>query len=131
MEVLVAGFNFFILMNRIYEPRWGELIAHQIGMTSRIISIFIFAHFLLRRVKNWESIDLVHIGFLWLTLTLIFEWIGSLAIGRSVEDILIGWNIFKGYMWPYVLVTYFTSNIFVGFLIGKKNDKRKDEVSTI
>jgi hypothetical protein len=30
MEILVSGFNFFVLMNLVYEPRWRALVAHQI-----------------------------------------------------------------------------------------------------
>ena len=81
MEILVSGFNFFILMNLIYEPRWGALVAHQIGMSTRIVYIFVFAYLFLRRpVKDYETKDLVHVGILWLALTLLFEWVGSLAM---------------------------------------------------
>jgi len=117
MEILVSGFNFFVLMNLVYEPRWGVLVAHQIGMTTRIIYIFIFAYFLLYYFELYETKDLVHVGILWLGLTLLFEWGGSLAIGRSVDEILIGWNIFAGYMWPYVLLTYLSSNLIIGTLL--------------
>ena len=120
MEILVAGFNFFVLMKRVYEPRWGELTAHQIGMTTRIITICVFAYFLLRQVKVWTTIDLFQVGVLWLTLTLVFEWVGSFAMGRSIEDILVGWNVFNGYMWPYVLFTYLFSNLIIGYLIRKR-----------
>lgn len=124
MEILVSGFNFFVLMNLIYELRWGQLVAHQIGMSTRIVYIFIFAYFLLRFVKEYVTEDLIHVGLLWLGLTLIFEWVGSLALGRPVEEILIGWNIFVGYMWPYVLLTYLLSNLIVGIALrpGKKRE---------
>ncbi|MFB0504727.1 MAG: nitroreductase/quinone reductase family protein [Candidatus Bathyarchaeia archaeon] len=122
MEILVSGFNFFVLMNLIYEPKWGSLAAHQIGMSTRIVYIFVFAYFLLRYVKEYETKDLIHVGTLWLGLTLMFEWVGSFAIGRPVGEILIGWNIFAGYMWPYVLLTYLLSNLIVGTIFhpGKK-----------
>ena len=122
MEILVSGFNFFVLMNLVYEPRWGAVVAHQIGMSSRVVYISIFAYLLLRYVKKYETKDLIHVGFLWLGLTLIFEWGGSLAIGRPVEEILIWWNIFTGYMWPYVLLTYLLSPLIVGTILhpGKK-----------
>jgi len=113
MEILVSGFNFFVLMNLVYAPMWGVLVAHQIGMSTRIVYIFIFAYFLLRSVMQYETRDLIHVGILWLGLTLTFEWVGSLAIGRSVEEILVGWNVFAGYMWPYVLLTYLLSNLFL------------------
>ena len=77
MEVLVSGFNFFVLMNLIYEPRCGVLAAHQIGMITRIVYIFIFAYFLLLYVKEYETKDLLHVGILWLGLTLLFEWGGQ------------------------------------------------------
>ena len=117
VETLVSGFNFFILMNLVYVPRWGDVVSDQIGMSTRIVYIFIFAYFLLRTVKNYETKDLVQVGILWLGLELLFEWGGSLATGRPVQEILIGWNIFAGYMWPYVLATYLLSNLIVGTIL--------------
>lgn len=122
MEILVSGFNFFVLMNLVYEPRWGVLVAHQIGMSTRIVYISMFSYLLLRYVKDYETKDLIHVGILWLGLTLAFEWLGSFAMGRPVEEILVGWNIFAGYMWPYVLLTYLLSNLIIGAVLhpGKK-----------
>lgn len=123
MEILVSGFNFFVLMNLIYEPSWGPLLAHQIGMSTRIVYIFVFAYFLLRFVKEYDTSDLVHVGILWLVLTLLFEWAGSLVIGRPVEEILIGWNVFAGYMWPYVLLAYLLSNPIIGTIFRPEQGK--------
>ncbi len=122
MQILVAGFNFFVLMNLVYEPLWGELLAHQIGMTTRIIINFVFAYFLLFYADEYDTNDLVLIGVLWLALTLIFEWGGSLLLGRPVEEILVGWNIFAGYLWPYVLLSYLLAPLIVGKLV--KFDKK-------
>ena len=91
--------------------------AHQIGMSTRIVYIFIFAYLLLRYVGTYTTVDLMHVGLLWLTLEEIFEWVGSLATGRSVAEILVGWNIFAGYMWPYVLLAYTFSNLIVGVVL--------------
>jgi hypothetical protein len=123
METLVSGFNFFVLMGLIYEPAWGTLVAHQVGMTTRIVYIFVFAYLLLRYAKDYVTLDLVYVGLLWVVLELLFEWGGSFLIGRPVEEILIGWNIFAGYMWPYVLLTYLLSNLIVGVVLhpGKEN----------
>lgn len=123
MEILVSGFNFFVLMNLIYEPSWGPLLAHQIGMSTRIVYIFVFAYFLLRFVEEYNTSDLVHVGILWLVLTLLFEWAGSLVIGRPVEEILIGWNVFAGYMWPYVLLAYLLSNPIIGTIFRPEQGK--------
>lgn len=117
MEILVSGFNYFVLMKLVYEPLWGSLVAHQIGMSSRIVYISVFAYLLLRYVKKYDSKDLIQVGILWLGLTLAFEWGGSFALGRPVQEILVGWNIFAGYMWPYVLLTYLLSNPIIGTVL--------------
>lgn len=125
MEILISGFNFFVLMNLIYEPRWGELVAHQIGMSTRILYIFILSYFLLRTVKQHRTKDLVHVGIMWLGLTLLFEWGGSFLMRRPVTELLIGWNIFAGYMWPYVLLTYLLSNLIINTILQPGNIKSR------
>jgi hypothetical protein len=130
IETLFSIFNFFVLMNLVYEPAWGELVAHQIGMSTRIVVIAILAYLLLRYVRDYETRDLVHVGLLWVGLELLFEWGGSLLVGRSVEEILIGWNIFAGYIWPYVLLTYLLSNLVIGvaFHPGKRTAGQSSEI---
>ena len=127
VETIVSGFNYFVFMNLVYEPRWGALVAHQIGMSTRIIYIFVFAHFLLKYVKKYDTKDLIFVGILWVTLEEIFEWGGSFLIRRPVSEILIGWNIPAGYMWPYVLLTYLLANLIVGLVFhpGKENNLEK------
>lgn len=117
VETLISGFNYFVLMNLVYEPRWGTLVAHQIGMSTRIVYIFVLTYFLLRYVKKYNTRDLILIGLIWLGLEEIFEWGGSLLIRRSVDEILIGWNIFDGYIWPYVMLTYLSANLIVGSIL--------------
>lgn len=117
IETLISGFNYFVLMNLIYEPRWGPLIAHQIGMSTRIIYIFILSYLLLRYIKQYSTWDLIFIGLVWLALEEIFEWAGSFTLGRSAAEILVGWNICAGYMWPYVMLTYLFSNLIIGLTL--------------
>ena len=90
VETLIACLNFFVLMNLLYEPRWGVLVAHQIGMSTRIVIIFPLAYFLLRYVKEYNTKDLIFIGLVWLGLEEIFEWGGSLLVRRSISEILVG-----------------------------------------
>ncbi len=131
VETLVSGF-FFVLMNLVYEPRWGAVAAAQVGMGTRIIYILIFAYLLLRYVKTYSTRDLIYAGILWLGLELLFEWGGSFAIGRPVSEILIGWNIFAGYIWPFVLLTYLISPVVVGLLFhpGQVRSYTRDKVLT-
>lgn len=123
LEIALSAINFFILINLVYEPRLGQLVAHQIGMSTRIIYIFVLAYFILRSVKQYYTKDLLVVGVFWMGAWLVFEWGGSLAVGRPVSEILVGWNIFKGYMWPYVLLSYLLSSLIVGTILGLKEKK--------
>jgi hypothetical protein len=118
IEIAVSGVNYFVLMNRVYAPRVGELRAHRIGMTTRIVYIFPFAYLLV----SWAHIDSVPeyllVGTYWLLMVLAFEWVGSFIMRRPVHEILEGWHIEKGYMWPYVLLAYFLSPLIVGLLLS-------------
>lgn len=51
-------------------------------------------------------------------LWLAFEWTGSLLTRRPVHEILEGWHIERGYMWPYVLLAYLFSPLIVGLLLS-------------
>jgi hypothetical protein len=41
---------------------------------------------------------------------------GLLIQRRPVDENLEGWQIWKGYMWPYVLAAYFLVNPVVGWV---------------
>ena len=58
----------------------------------------------------------VFVGLSWMGLWLVFEWAGSLLIHRPVHEILVGWHIEHGYLWPYVLLAYLLSPVLAGTL---------------
>lgn len=116
IELAVSAVNYFILMNKVYEPRYGRLRAHRIGMTTRILYIIIFAYALLYFAARYTTPQTLYAGAFWLVLILAFEWVGSFLMRRPVREILEGWHIERGYMWPYVLLTYLLSPLIVGLI---------------
>ncbi|MHA1983870.1 MAG: hypothetical protein ACW967_05915 [Candidatus Hodarchaeales archaeon] len=130
LDTILAMFNYFIFALMIYEPILGTLPAHRIAMATRIVIIFILSFILLRKVETYETKDLIQLGVYWVSLELILEWGGSLFIGRTVNDILIGWNILEGYIWILVLFAYLLGPYIVGkhlidVYIEKKSTKNK------
>lgn len=118
IELAVSAVNYFVLMNRVYAPRVGALRAHQIGMATRIVYIFPFAYCLVRFAHVDRVSEYLLAGTYWLLLILAFEWIGSLILRRPVHEILEGWHVENGYVWPYVLLAYVLSPLVVGLLLG-------------
>lgn len=117
LELAVTAVNYFFLMNKVYGPRYGKLKAHQIGMSTRIGYIFVFGYFILLFAKHYTALDTLAAGVFWLLLILAFEWIGSFILRRPTQQILEGWHIEKGFMWPYVLVTYLLAPLIVGLTL--------------
>jgi hypothetical protein len=117
LEIPVAAFNAFMLMDRVYEPRVGPLRAHQIAMVTRIVYLFVVAYLLVYFAHDYSAVSLIYAGLFWMGLMLAFEWGGSFLIRRPVHQILVGWHIERGYMWPYVLLTYLLSPLIVGWLL--------------
>ena len=87
-------------------------------MTTRIVYIFAFAYVLVRWARIDSAPQYLLAGTYWLLMVLAFEWIGSFIIRRPVHEILEGWHVEKGYMWPYVLAAYFFSPLIVGLLLA-------------
>jgi hypothetical protein len=116
IEIAVTAVNYFIFMNKVYEPRYGKLRAHQIGSTTRIVYILVFAYFLLYFARTYTTLQTLYAGAFWLLLILAFEWIGSFLTRRPVREILEGWHVERGFMWPYVLLTYLLSPLIIGLI---------------
>lgn len=115
-ELAVTAVNHFVLTKRMYEPRYGVLRAHQISMATRIGYIFIFAYAILYFARGYTTFETFYAGVFWLLLILAFEWVGSLILRRPVREILQGWHVERGFMWPYVLLTYLLSPLIAGLI---------------
>lgn len=117
VELPLAAVNAFVLMDRVYAPRVGAVQAHQIAMSTRIVIIVALAYVITRFARDHRPLTLLAAGTFWMTLWLGFEWGGSLLIGRPVEEILVGWHVEQGYLWPYVLLTYLLAPLVVGLTL--------------
>ncbi|GAA4488549.1 hypothetical protein GCM10023094_48590 [Rhodococcus olei] len=124
IEIPVAALSFFVLMDRVYAPRVGVLMAHQIAMSARIAYVLVFAYFIAYFARNYTPTRLLLAGAFWMGLWLVFEWGGSLLIGRPVHEILIGWHVERGYMWPYVLLTYLLAPLLAGWTLHPSRSHR-------
>jgi len=126
IEVPLAAVNAFVLMDRVYAPRVGPLTAHQIGMSTRIVIALVLAYVIAYFAKDYTPGSLLLAGAFWMMLWLAFEWGGSLLIGRPVKEILVGWQLEDGYMWPYVLLAYLLAPLLVGTALHPSRRPRRD-----
>lgn len=128
VEVPLAAVNAFVLMDRVYSPRLGALRAHQLGMSTRIALALAFAVVITSVARDRRLTSLLLAGAFWMTSWLVFEWAGSLLIGRPIREILVGWHVERGYMWPYVLITYLLAPLVVGTLLSRARRPRRTDL---
>jgi hypothetical protein len=96
----------------IIEPYIGTW-AHQVGAI--LVSLVIFAAILLflrnEKVKHPMG-DLISIGLIWVTFTVIFEtFLGVVIQQMSIQEVLRAYYFWNGELWIIVLITMILSPI--------------------
>lgn len=100
----------------VITPNLGSSIGHILSTISLIL-LLLFATFLFLRYlnSNFSKKELISIGFLWLVLTINFEFIfGHFVMGHSWEKLFADYNILNGKIWILVLFATFLAPIIVG-----------------
>jgi len=81
-------------------------------VNSLLFSTFLFLRYL---NSNFSKKELISIGFLWLLLTISFEFIfGHFVMGHTWEKLFADYNILNGKIWILVLFTTFLAPVIVG-----------------
>lgn len=88
-----------------YSNALGELRAHQV---STVTGIFLFGLYIWALTLLWKirsSAEAIAIGFIWLTLTIAFEFLfGHYVMKHPWSRLLHDYNIFEGRLWVLVLL---------------------------
>jgi hypothetical protein len=82
-----------------------ELAAHQMSCVSGIVLFAVFIWFFTGWFPIGSQRDAMLIGAIWLVMTVAFEFLFFNYVGGKPWNQLLGdYNIFKGRLWPLVLV---------------------------
>lgn len=87
-----------------YKKHINDLSAHQISTVSLMILLGIYIFFVLKKHPPQSVTESLLIGFLWMTLTLAFEFGFGLYRGNSLSQLLEAYNITKGQLWLLIPV---------------------------
>jgi len=102
--VLIAILN-GVLRQSWYGKYLSELLAHQISTLTGILLFGIYIRALTRIWKLESSGQAFIIGFIWLGLTVAFEFIfGHYLAGHSWSKLLGDYNLFAGRLWVLILI---------------------------
>ncbi len=101
---LVAIINGAI-RNEVYKSLLGDLRAHQLSTLTGIILFGLVIWGVTRLWKITSAQQAWTIGFIWLAMTIAFEFIfGHFVMGHPWSKLLHDYNIFQGRLWIFVLI---------------------------
>jgi hypothetical protein len=90
----------------VLQPRFGEDVARQLACLSGVGIILALTALFVRRRRGPTPAQLWAIGMFWLALTVAFEFgFGRYVLGESWQTLLAEYQIGRGRLWPFVLLT--------------------------
>jgi hypothetical protein len=99
----------------------GEQAAHIISSLTLIGLLFLITYVFLRLVRlDYDLIDLVIVGAMWLAMSVAFEFLfGHYVVGHPWSRLLADYNILRGRVWSLVLLAVFLAPLVAGNLIRR------------
>lgn len=99
-----------ILRETWYKKKVGELWANFIGVKFLSLSFLVYTYlFFAKNVNSLSFGRMIWFGFIWLLMTIAFEFGIGLVTGKDLKYMLVDYNIFKGRLWPlFLLVVLFS-----------------------
>jgi hypothetical protein len=105
LGLVVLGIINGMIRNSVYAKVLGELLAHQVSTVTLIVLIGLYTWVLSGWWKIQSTRQAVAIGLIWLTLTVIFEFLfGHYVVGHPWSRLLHDYNILQGRVWVLVLI---------------------------
>ncbi len=103
------------IRNFVYQPLLGELLAHQLSTIMAIGLWLLLVYLMLKRdlslVNNYQ---LFIIGFVWLAITVVFEFgFGHYIAGHSWFKLLKDYNLSQGRLWSLFLLIIVLSPVLI------------------
>jgi len=118
---------FAIFREAVFIPATGLnfTLARALLLPVGLAYTFAIAYIFLRNTKvPYKRSDTIEIGFLWLLLTIAFEFtFGILVMGNSLAALAADYNILAGRTWPFFLLGLLLAP-FIAERIVKRCDER-------
>jgi hypothetical protein len=103
-----------------FLDRWlSEYSAHVVNTFAIISMVFLGTYLFINNMgADYSSRELLLIGLLWVGLSVFFELIFfRYVMNESWNDLLADYNIFKGRLWGFVLLTLLIAPSLIGKII--------------
>ena len=103
-EMIVLAFANATLRELVFVKHLSELLAHQLSTITLIILCSIYTSFVFPLLKIHSSKQAFLIGFVWVLLTVAFEFSLGRMTKKSWQYLFQDYNLFAGRIWPLLIV---------------------------
>lgn len=86
----------------LFKKYVSEQAAHRLSTITLLIFFGFFIWFVMRKYPPESGQQALFVGFLWVVLTLLFEFGFGLSRGRSWNSLIGEYDVFKGKLWLLV-----------------------------
>lgn len=105
------------IARELYAPLLNnDDLAHQVSVFTGMAVFLVAVYLFLNHVDtSYGGMELIVIGVMWLTMTVIFEFtFGHYVVGHSFDELLADYNILEGRLWPLFLLTIAVAPYILG-----------------
>lgn len=115
LVLLVAAIGNGGIRERILEPHMGPLLAHQLSCVLLSAMIWVITWSAIGWVGASTAGELLGVGALWVTLTVVFEFtFGRFGRGLSWHVLLSDYNLFRGRLFLLCLLSALLAPVVTG-----------------
>ena len=105
--MIVLAFVNAGLREMVFIKYFNDLQAHQLSTITLIILCLIYVGIVFRFLNIQNSRQALLIGFVWMVLTILFEFVLGRMMNNSWEELLQNYDLLAGKIWPVFLICLF------------------------
>ena len=113
LPMIALAFLNATLRELLFVKYFSDLKAHQLSTLTLSILCVVYTWLVFPFLKITNTSEAFAAGFLWATLTILFEFGLGLATGKRMPELLQQYNLAAGNTWPLFLLILFFAPFIV------------------
>lgn len=107
LPMIAIAFANATLREFVFAKRFSETVSHQLSTLTLILFCSIYIGLVYAQLEIRNAKQALLIGFVWMLMTVIFEFALGRLTNKSWEYLLQNYNLPKGQVWPVFLLALF------------------------
>lgn len=107
LPMIAIAFANATLRELVFAKRFSETVSHQLSTLTLILFCSIYIGLVYAQLEIRNAKQALMIGFVWMMMTVIFEFTLGRLTNKSWEYLFQNYNILTGHIWPVFLLALF------------------------